>query len=356
MKHRIYTLLILSASLLWAACSKPEIVSTSPRVVQVLVQGSSTTDLDYIYKDSVVGTSIAANGGTINLMLMLAITDDIAGLDIVKKGTADTLQHKPVPRQPFAQTLNIYYDGIKFYDSSVAVNLKGYALSGELDFLLDGQVVASGKGAMNKTVQIPIDKNTTRKIEITKKGETTPLSSTSIQSSPASQTINFFYDGTRIVDNIQLTPPANPANMMITAKFQSIFPYFKNVDVDLVFYVKNTVTAKAVKTDPEIRFTLPVDGSLRSLELPPLPAATGYAYTYDIYEKGTTNVPYTTTSAPFIPAAFPFQKNEGLYEEFTFQAGTSKLWLINDKRNLKNTIPRASYLSGTIVDLSTYFQ
>jgi hypothetical protein len=356
MKHALYTLFILSTALLLASCSKHEIFNSSPRVVQLSIQGNTTEDLDYIYRDSIVGSTKAGLGG-INITLLLAVTGDNAGLSIVRKSTSDTLQQKPITVAPYAQTMSIYYDGTKMYDSSVLLQLKGYALSGQLEFRLDDKVLYTGTGAINTQVAVLIDKNTTRTVKVVKTGETDPLLSKTIAPSPARQTMSFFFDGTKMVENIQLTPPDNPANMMITAKFQSIFaPYFKEVDVDLVFYVKNTATATAVKTSPEIRFTLPSGGSLRSIELPPLPAATGYVYTYDIYEKGTTAIPYTMSVAPFILATFPFQPNEGRYGDFTFEAGASKLWLINDRKNLKTAAPRATYLSGIITDLSQYFQ
>lgn len=355
MKQLLTIFLFISIALLHASCTKQEVLQSPSKVVKVIIQGNTTEDLEYIYKDSVVGSSLGINGG-INLPLLLKLTGTNGNISIVKKSSKEVLQQKPVMNQPFEQTIQVFYDGTKLYDSLVVVNIKGYALSGKVNFMLDGKVVYSVTGAADQRVAVLIDKNTPRTVTAVKDGDTQPLITKTIQSAPATQTLNFFFDGEKMVDNIQLTPPSNPAAMRITAKFQTTYPAnFKGGDVDLVFYVKNTATSVAVKTDPEIRFTLPADGSLRSMELPPLPAATGYAYTCDIYAKGTTDEPYTKTT-PFILAAFPFQKNLGLYGNFPFTAGASRLWLINDVKTLKTTTPRATYLSGGVTDLSIYFQ
>jgi len=59
----------------------------------------------------------------------------------------------------------------------------------------------------------------------------------------------------------------------------------------------------------------------------------------------------------FINALFPFKQNEGLYGgTISFESSKSMLLLIKDSRTIKNAVPRASYLSGSIDDLSQYFQ
>jgi hypothetical protein len=354
MKQVFYTLCIISAALLLTSCTKQEVFRANSRVVQLTIQGNTTEDLDYIYKDSIVGSTKA---GGISVSLLLSVTGDNAGISIVRKSNSDTLQQKPVTVAPYAQIMSIYYDGTNLYDSVVSVQLKGYALSGQLECKLDNQLLYTGTGTINTQVAIPINKNTSRTVKLFKAGDTEPLISKTIASSPARQTLSFFFDGSKIVENIQLTPPANPANMMVTAQFQTAYSiFFRNVDVDLVFYVKNTVTSIAVKTNPEIRFTLPVSGSLRSIELPPLPAATGYVYSYDIFEKGTNTVPYNTATPGFASASFPFKENEGRYGDFNFEAGASKLWLIKDRKNTRTAAPKGTYFSGEITDLSKYFQ
>jgi len=256
--------------------------------------------------------------------------------------------------------MSIYYDGTKLYDGFTTLSIKGYALSGELEFLLGETILASGTGVINTSnnpSKIPIDKGTTREVIIRKKGETTNLATKTI-TSESSQSLTFFFDGTNLVNNVQLEAPVNPANMLISAKFETNFPaYFKNVDVDIVFYIRNTTAGTNTKTNPEIRFTIP-NGQFSKIELPPLPGPSPeYVYSFDIYEKGTTTVAYTTTVAPFILATFPFKQNEGqLGNTIAFEAGKSMLLLIKDAKSLKTTVPRATSITGVITDLSQYFQ
>ena len=357
MKHLLYTLFIVSTALLLTSCAKQEVFTTPPRIVKVIINGKTLEDIDYIYRDSVVGSSKAGPGG-INVTMLLALGGNNDSISIVKRSTSDTLPRRLIiAPAPYEQVMTIYYDGTYMYDSMVPVQLKGYSLSGQLECKLDGKVLYTGTGAVNTTLEIPINKNGPRTVQLFKAGNTTPLLSQAVEPSRSGQKINFFFDGTKIVENIKLTPPSNPANMMITAQFQTVLPqFFTNVDVDLVFYVKNTATSVATKANPEIRFTLPVDGSLRSIELPALPATTGYVYSFDIFEKGTNNVPYNKTVPGFITGTFLFQENAGRYGDFNLEAGTSKLWQIVDKKNLRATAPKGTYMSGIINDLSTYFQ
>ncbi|WP_316804278.1 hypothetical protein [Pedobacter nototheniae] len=356
MKQRTFTLLFLAFfTTLSISCTKEVLLQAEPvKVVQLTITGNTTVDLEYLYKDSVIATTKAGTGG-INVKTLLSVKNQTAPVQIRKKGSTDILLSKVVTASPFDQNINIYYDGDKIYNNSVSVQVKGYALSGELEFLLDGNLLFSATAAVNNTVSVLIDNGTTREIQVRKKGETTLLFVKKIESSIKQQNLLFFFDGTKIVDNVKLEPPVNPANMMVSAKFETTFAqYFKMVDVELVLYQKNLSTNVATKPNPEIRFTLPKDGSFNSIELPPLPAG-NYIYSFDIVEKGTNNVPYTTTAAPFIAAAYPFKPNDGKYGLLNFEAGKSKLFIIKDSKT-QLLVPKGSYLSGIATDLSQYFQ
>ena len=362
MKLKIFTLFFLSAVVaLSLSCRKVELLQPEqPKIIQLNITGTTNVDLEYLYKDSIIASTKAGTGG-IGVKTLLAVQDQNSTLKIRNKTSAEILLTKTITAVPFDQNISIFYDGTKIYNNSVSLGIKGFALAGELEFLVDKNVFLSGTGIVDNVSPILIDKGTTREITVRKKGETTILLTKTIESTTPRQNINFFYDGTKIVDNVKLDPPANAANMLVSAKFETLFtPQFKNVDVDLVFYTRLKPLSTAAyatagtKVMPELRVTLLKDGSFSQIELPPLPGA-NYIYSFDIVEKGTNTVPYTTTTAPFVLATFPFKPNEGRYGEINFEAGKSKLFVINDTKNvLANT--RSTYFSGKITDLSQYFQ
>jgi len=348
--------LLLSLSL---GCTKQELAQPDQeKVIKLSIIGTSTDILEFIYNDKVVANN--ANTGGFSIQALLPVKDENSTIQVRKKGTVAILKTEKLLPAPFNQQMSIYYDGTKLYDGYTSLAIKGYALSGELEFLLGETILASGTGVINTTnnpSQIPIDKGTTREVIVRKKGETTILATKTITSAPT-QSLTFFFDGTNLVNNVQLEAPVNPANMLVSAKFETNFAaYFKNVDVDLVFYIRNTTAGTNTKASPEIRFTIP-NGQFSKIELPPLPGPSPeYVYSFDIYEKGTTTVPYTTTVAPFILATFPFKQNEGqLGGTIAFEPGKSMMLLIKDTKSLKTTLPRATAITGVITDLSQYFQ
>ncbi|MFD2287590.1 hypothetical protein GJU39_20550 [Pedobacter petrophilus] len=357
MKLKIFTLSFLSAIiLLGLSCRKPELLEPEqPKVIQFTVTGSTTVDLEYLYRDSIIATTKAGTG-EINVKTLLSVNDQNAVLQVRKKGSTEIVLSKAVMPAPFNQNIIIYYDGTKVYDQAISLLIKGYALTGELEFLLDGNIILSKSGAVDNRSSVLINNGTTREIQIRKKGETVVLFTKKIEPGNPQQNIQFFFDGTKIADNVKLDPPANPANMMISAKFETKYPaQFKNVDVDIVFYANNQTTKVVTKITPEIRFTLSKDGSFNKIELPPLPGP-NYIYSFDIFEKGTNTVPYSSLTTPLITSGFPFVANNGRFGILNFEAGKSKLFIIRDKNNLITTTPRGTALSGELTDLSQYFQ
>lgn len=371
MKLKNHILLVLFAVIgLSLSCSKTELLSPEPlKIVKLKILGTSEVDLEYLYKDSVIAESKIINSNGINITTLITLKDEDGDLKVRKKGTSEILLTKTIASAPFDQNINIYYDGNKIYDNTISLGIKGFALSGELEFLLDGNVFLSSTGELNKVSSILIDKGTTREISIRKKGETAILLSKTIESATARQNIVYFFDGTKIVDNVKLDPPVNPSNMMISARFETIFPnQFKGVDVDLVFYTRLLSagnTSVGTKVTPEIRFTLLKNGSFNSIELPPLPGPE-YIYSFDIYEKGTNIEPYNPGS-PLTITGYVIKPNEGRvtsayvnydYSRINFQAGKSKLLIITDSKTAAIVAGTKSiYVSGGVVtDLSKYFQ
>ncbi|WP_316791355.1 hypothetical protein [Pedobacter frigoris] len=343
------------------SCSKKELLNeNTAHIIRLTLQGNSADSLEYVVDNKVLATV----GGNFNTQAIMGFEDKQKELQIRNKNSGVIVQTKTVPAAPFDQTLTLYYDGTQAYDKVIKLFIKGYALSGELEFLVGGQVIYTGIGSINKeNLDVLMNESSNREIEIRKKGETTVLFSKTITSTPGKQTLNFFFDGANIVDNVALRPPANPANMLISAKFQSLYGtlgYYRGVDVDLLFYERNTATGVATKITPEIRFALSANGNFNDIELPPLSTnSPTVVYGCDIVEKGTNNLPYTAaaTVAPFISAALPYQPNVGRYgNPIVFEPGKSKLLVIGDGKFLKTTVPRSTSLGITVTDLSQYFQ
>ncbi|NQX38538.1 hypothetical protein SAMN05421820_101566 [Pedobacter steynii] len=355
----ILSALSLLCIILMSGCQKKEFASPDQgRVISLKLSGVSTALLEFIYKDSVVATTQNSSEFVINTLL--AVGDGAAKLEIRKKGSIDILQSQTILASPYNQNVSIYYDGDKLYDGLVKLGIKGYALSGELEFLSQGKVILSGTGVIdnsNNPAPILINKGEGQEVQVRKKGETAILFTKTIEASPSKQSLNFFFDGTSIVGNVQLDPPVDPKNMMIKAKFQTTFPnQFKGVDVDLVFYTRLTSAANTIigtKMIPELLLKLPKDGSFNTLELPPLPGS-NYIYSFDIVESGTYNLPYTSGS-PLVVAGFTLKQNEGRYGILNFEAGKSKLLLLKDSRALV-AATKSIYPSGAFTDLSQYFQ
>lgn len=366
MKLKIFTLFLISAiTTLSLSCRKAELLQPeTTKVVQLNITGTTDVDLEYLYRDSIIANTKAGTGG-ISVKTLLAIQDQNSTLKIRNKATAEILLTKTITATPFDQNINVFYDGKKIYNNAISLQFKGYALSGELEFLLDGNLLFSATGAVNKPYSILIDKGTTREISIRKKGETAILLTKTIESTIAQQNIGYFFDGTKLVDNVKLDLSVNPANMMLTAKFETTFPnQFKNVDVDLIFYTRLKTASNTTvgsKVLPEIRFTLPKSGSFNSIELPPLPGP-NYIYSFDIVEKGTNNDPYNSGS-PLVLAGYTLKPNEGRITSafadngINFEAGKSKLFVITDARTIVTSPARNVYVSGgRLTDLSQYFQ
>jgi hypothetical protein len=360
MKTKLIPLSLLSLCFLFLfSCSKKELLNeNTSHIIRLTLQGNATDTLEYLVDNKVLATV----GGGFNSQIIVGFNNDQKELQIRSKSSGAIIQTKTIPAAPFDQTITLYYDGLQAYDKVVKLFIRGYALSGELEFLVGGKAIFTGTGSINKeNLDVLMNDNSSREIQVRKKGETTVLFSKTITSTPERQTLNFFFDGTSIVDDVVLRPPANPANMLISAKFQSLYGtlgYYRGVDVDLVFYERNTTTGIATKITPEIRFTLSADGKFNDIELPPL-ANNSIVYGCDIVEKGTNNLPYTPAAVvpPFISATLPYQPNAGrLGNPIVFEAGKSKLLVIGDGKFLKTTVPRSTSYGITITDLSQYFK
>lgn len=359
MKFKIFTFLFTAGlTLFFCSCAKQQLAQPEQsKVIELTIGGNTTEPLEFLYKGAVIAET--KNPGQIIVKSLLSFDGKDAELKIRKKGSTDILQSRPITSSPFAQTMNLYYDGSKIYNSTVSYQIKGYAITGDLEFLLDDKVILEGNSVIESTFTVNIDNGTTREIKVRKKGESEILISKTVNSSTALQSLKFFFDGTKIVDNVKLDPPANPANMAVSAKFETTLPdLFKGVDMDIVFYVYNTTTLQAEKVSPEIRVALPANGTFsHTFELPPLPNSTEYVYTFDIYEKGTNTIPYNTESVPTKPAR-PSLGAGSYGVPINSEPGGSKLWIIKDVMYRINfpVAKRGTYFSGSVTDLTQYFK
>jgi len=358
MKFNFYTFLFCFTVLI-SSCKKQELflpAADSASVVSLVINGSTTEDLEFIYKDSVIATGIADNGKKFNFTTKLNISAQNGEIKIRKKTSGQILETRAIPTAPFNQTINIFYDGTKVFSNSVSYQIKGYAASGELEFLLDGNVIAAGMNKISNLITFGIDENTPREIKVRLKGETAVLLTKTINASPAQQSLKFYFDGQKLIDNVQLSPPVNPNNMSVTAQFKTTIPdMFLGGQVDVVFYVHDNTSDMYTKPSPEIRFTMPSDGSFTTFELPPLPNATDYDYRMVILKKGTHDSPYDASSTG-IPLII---ENDGRYsQQQLFEPGKSKIWLIDDSWSIDFTpeFEIGSVFGTGATDLSTYFE
>jgi hypothetical protein len=357
---RLSVLLLLLAPFFFS-CSTEELAHPEvPKVVKLMINGNSTKDLECLYKDSIF--TIARNDdsqGRLYLQTLLAVDGKKGELKIREKGATKILQTRVITATPYEQIMNIIYDGEQVYSGIVNYQVKGYA-AGELEFLLDDKVVYSGVGVIDNTISIGINQESNRKLTVRKKGETAALTSRTIQATPVIQALKFFFDGTSMVDNIKLDPPANPVNMSLTVKFETILPaLFNGGPVDLVFFMRDNNTYATTKVIPEIRVTIPTNGTFsKAIELPPVPVEEGvdYQYTFEVFEPGTTTVPYNTAAV----ALQPVRPGNGRFinSPVIFTAGSSKLILINDSQNAVRfpVIQKGTYFGVFITDLTVYFQ
>ncbi|MCT1523679.1 hypothetical protein [Sphingobacterium hotanense] len=358
--------------LVCGSCKKVELLNPKePKVINLTIEGSTTSDLEFVYKDSVVASVKAEGDGSFVRTALLntsgLVTPEIS---IREAGSTDIIASRPIDPNNFKQALSIFYDSGNIYNGKVTYTIKGYVMSGELEFLLDGLSLFTGSSTINRTINILVNDNEIRQLEVRKVGEQTTLITNEIPSGISEQSLGFFYDGTEIVDGIEVAPPKNPENMAVTAQFKTTFTdpnsttlYFTGGnEVDIVFYTRKKGTENKNRTtpedkvDPEIRIPLPLDGTFVNFELPILTDET-MEYSFDFVENGTDDMPYVRgkTASNTYPE---LRANQGRYGKgIVPEGGKSKLLLISDGfKSVTSPSPRHRIPIPAITDLSEYFQ
>lgn len=357
--------------LLFSACKEEEQLEPElPKVVKVTITGSTAKELEFIYNDNVVASWHVTSG--FESKVLLEVSGQDSEITVREKGSTATLNTWNVSSAAFNQTFSIFYDGTAAYDGQVRFRVKGFAMEGELEFLLDGNLLAEGSAKIDQTLPVFINKTEPRQLQVRKKGETTILISKAVNAEPIDgQSLTFLFDGTKIVDNIQIDPPDNPDNMAISAQFTSTFndpnsnvlSFTGGNKVDLVFYIRKKGMESRIRTQPEpkahpeIRIPLPTDGTNVSFELPPLANPDEEEYSVDICRERTEEIPYIrgTKALPLFPA---INANQGRYGSgIIFSKGSSKVLIIKDGFAIGTTpTPRHYIPIAKITDLSDYFQ
>src|SRR5690606_2269097 len=190
--------LLLLGVLLFTACQKQELFNKEiPQVVKLTIEGGTTGDLEFVYKDSVVASvQGSTSGGFERTVLLNTAGTANPELFIREAGASENITSKPIPPAPFSQSLSIYYDNGKIYRKQVRYTIKGYAMSGDLEFLIDGKTVFTGSSKIDETLSVLVNENEPRQLEVRKVGETVALITDEIETDVAEQSLGFFFDGT----------------------------------------------------------------------------------------------------------------------------------------------------------------
>jgi hypothetical protein len=345
MKH--ITLILLCGWLI-TACNKQTPALPVGNVVSVQISGFTVGDsLEMLNEGKVIATVI--NTFLVNTLLTVA-PDQQGEIAIRKKGTTAIIATRHFAATPFKQSTSIFMDNGRIYDKSIKLMFRGYAMTDSLEFILDGQIVASGiENNFTPFTEVGAEDNVQRELQIRNKKTGAILSSRKITATPAEQMITFFYDGKALIDKINLTPPANPAYMNVSAKFETTLPdFFTGTPIDVVFYKYDI--KKGVVSSEEAGIRLLVSGAFSEpIALPPLPA--DYRYTFRLAKTGTNTLPYDT-SKDLLPI-----RNTGTNNVITFAPGSAQLWVIKDfKTKISGGPSKGTQLRASFTDLSQYFQ
>ena len=358
MKKIIYHLACLVYLLtMLSSCSKSELLNdpADEKLVELSISSNSTVALEYVVNGKVIGK---VEEGNKIITFLVKTPGNKREIEIRKAGTTEILRTKVITSAPYQQRFSVNYDGTTVYDGSVLLNIKGYSGKDTMEFLMDGKVLKTGTGSI-ALENIPININTgqTREVQVRKQGETTVLARKTIVAGTAQQSLTFYYDGVTIVDQINLIPPADPANITISVKFESTVPNFRG-PVDFVVFIMDPSMPESSPlryTTTNYKITLPADGSFGpTIELPPVEGAgIGKGYVFRLFKSGTTDViPYDTSGDVLLPLRFP-------YTGPPFTPGRSYVFIAKDSRVATSTgapTSRGTTYRLLLNEIGQYFQ
>gem|GEM_PF-1194177 len=364
---KINIILIYVFILFFSSCQKQSILEKeTPQVYRIFLSGNTNTELELLFRDKVVATSLNQGGiaGTIYLNTFGLENPEII---IREKISQKIVGARKIDTSKYYQELLVFYEDGKIYSDRIYYKINGFVLSGDLEFLLDGKLIYEGTSKIELSKTILIDGENSRKLEIRKKGETEILLTENINPKEKNQSISFFFDGKEMVKDIKMDPPKNPNNMAISVQFKSTFNnpnsadlFFQNKsEIDLIAFTRkkgkeNTSRGTPeIRVEPEIRLTIPTNGTFVNFELPPLEDQT-LEYSFDILEKGTNNIPYILGTNS-LSIYGPVGANQGRFGSgIIVTPGKSKLLSITDATRT-SSLPKKHQLAYIkITDLSDY--
>lgn len=336
------------------SCKKQELAEIKiPKVMLLSIQGTKGVKdtLEFVKNNIVI-----AQVGNENQSFLTSVkvsADKNPEIIVRRKGRAEILATRTLSPDSVKQTISCYYDGEKVYGNSIKLKVKGYAITGTLELLLDGKVIGSGTGAeLTKTLDLGVDDGKNRQVQIRKKDENTPLLTKEIVANELTQSLVFYYDGTKIFDKIDAGVPVNPANMLLSVKFTSKYDALFRAPADLM--ILKGKDGEDVYTPIGV-IELSSDGSFsKAIELPSLASEPRYTYSVKIVKRGTADeLPYdlTNTATPLKPGAGRLRLN--------YTAGSSSILVITDEVTQTTTgspARRGTQISLITTDIGQYFK
>ena len=337
------------------SCKKLELaVPEPPNIINLTLTGVTLTDtLEFVKDGKVIGHTKSGRANQDVVTELVMVKGGSAEIQIRLKGHTEILGTRSIDGTAKRQELTYYFDGKKMYADFVSVKAKGFA-QGDIEFVVDDKVVGSGNGKDFTEVNIGVDANQTRQLQVRKKGSTAVLLNREVKYGAASTPLVFYFDGEKIFDRIDAGLPANPANMLIIASFTNKVGVYRG-PVDLIFYKGKLWDESYKTTATTMRIELPADGSFsKGIELPPLPETESLnknVYTFRIVKRGTLDeLPYDTTNEfqPIMPeSGFEGQK-------IVFAPGANGIFVITD-------IKYTDDWDGTMIrpfsmDIASYFR
>ncbi|WP_442589063.1 hypothetical protein ACSBL2_23880 [Pedobacter sp. AW31-3R] len=176
----------------------------------------------------------------------------------------------------------------------VKVEIKGLVLADTLEFVLDNVVI--GQAIESKFSIADRLYSPGKKIHFRKKADGRVLGEYVVESEPYNQVKKIFYDGTKLMDKVELIPVSNPNNVGFRLRFVTSFPDFYGGPVDVEFFLMTrTTTRPRVTTYTSIKLVSSVTGALSGFyELPAIVEEPGFIKSYQVkvYKAGTTELPY----------------------------------------------------------------
>lgn len=182
----------------------------------------------------------------------------------------------------------------------VKVQIKGYIMTDTLEFVVNGKSIIQ---AIDNSFQNPGDGsniaylNAGDEIFVRKKAGGKAVGKFNIQADPFAQEKKFFYDGTTLTDNLELTPVSDPNNYGLKLQFSTNFVDFYGGPVDIEFFEQVTTTTRPrVTTYESVKLITSVTNKFSDFyELPPIQPEAGKlkSYVFKVYKTGTKELPYT---------------------------------------------------------------